>query len=476
MTGMSHAATGRIGAGAVSAGVANGVANGVGRGIGHGVGRGAAHRAGAFAALVTAASSYLVAAGAQGAVIAAWNLNGVDPLQTTVFAATTGAGTLDFSGLGASASALQGTALGAQKGELAGESLAVVGTLGNGTSMRLDFETFGYRDLTLSFATRRSATGASANRIEYWSGFTWLTAAEFTSNATAWEVVTVKLAAQDFLEKIWPMSEVSSALDAQKEAIATFYEMVSAGRPFLELSQWFDALAGKLLFSDVMIDGYVVRLTQPQARAAFVASAASPTEGLTPEELPVCIARTACDKYKGVTPMGPGAKVTGFLANLLGEDDEEDVVLAATGGQALAPPPAKKESSQAKAAPEEEAYEEEEPYDENEDAYDDEGSSAPKGGSGRSVQEEYEEGYDEEEPYEEESKSKTPTPERPTGQTDKSRGKRARAGGSDGNGREALSQIEELLPQLSLEHKKELQERIAELIEMHELRSMINQR
>jgi len=124
----------------------------------------------------------------------------------------------------------------------------------------------------------------------------------------------------------------------------------------------------------------------------------------------------------------------------------------------------------------EEAYEEEEPYDENEDAYDDEGSSAPKGGSGRSVQEEYEEGYEEEEPYEDESKSKTPTPERPTGQADKSRGKRARAGGSDGNGREALSQIEELLPQLSLEHKKELQERIAELIEMHELRSMINQR
>lgn len=197
MTGMSHAATGRIGAGAVSAGVANGVATGTATGVG----RGAAHRAGAFAALVTAASSYLVADGAQGAVIAAWNLNGVDPLQTTVFAATTGAGTLDFSGLGASASALQGTALGAQKGELAGESLAVVGTLGNGTSMRLDFETFGYRDLTLSFATRRSATGASANRIEYWSGFTWLTAAEFTSNATAWEVVTVKLAAQDFLEK-----------------------------------------------------------------------------------------------------------------------------------------------------------------------------------------------------------------------------------------------------------------------------------
>jgi len=151
--------------------------------------------------------------------------------------------------------------------------------------------------------------------------------------------------AQEFTEKTWPMAEVQSALDAQKEAISTFYEMVSAGRPFLELGQWFEALSGKLLFSDVSIDGFVVRLTEPQARAAFFASAASPTEGLTPEELPVCIARTACDKYKGVTPMGAGAKVTGFLSNLLGEDDEEDVVLAATGGQALAPPPTKKESA-----------------------------------------------------------------------------------------------------------------------------------
>jgi MYXO-CTERM domain-containing protein len=186
MTGMSHAAIGRSGADEGDRGAVRG--------------RGAVqHRAHIGGVGVLAALA--IAVGANGAVIAAWNLNGVDPLQNTVFGATTGAGTLDFSGLGASASTLQGTVLGAQKGELAGEALAVVGTLGNGTSMRLDFETFGYRDLTLSFATRRSATGASANRIEYWSGFTWLTAAEFTSNATTWEVVTVKLATADFLEK-----------------------------------------------------------------------------------------------------------------------------------------------------------------------------------------------------------------------------------------------------------------------------------
>lgn len=130
--------------------------------------------------------------GADGAVVAAWNMNGVSPLQDTVMAASTGAGTLDFGGLGATATALQGTVLGAQKGELAGDALAAVGTLANGTSFRLDFETFGYRELTVSFATRRSATGASLNRLEYWSGFAWLTAMQFSSNATTWELVSFK--------------------------------------------------------------------------------------------------------------------------------------------------------------------------------------------------------------------------------------------------------------------------------------------
>ena len=90
----------------------------------------------------------------------------------------------------------------------------------------------------------------------------------------------------------------------------------------------------------------------PQAKAAFFASAATPASGLLPDELPVCVARTACDKYKGVAPMGPGAKVTGFLANLLGDDDEEDVVLAATGGKALAAPVAKKVAEAAAPPPE----------------------------------------------------------------------------------------------------------------------------
>ena len=132
---------------------------------------------------------------AEAAVIASWNLNGIDPLQNTVVSASTGVGTLDFGGLGSTATTLQGTTLGALKGELAGDSLAAIGTLANGTSMRFDFETTGYQDLTVSFATRRSATGASSNRIECWTGLAWETVLQFTSNATTWELVSVKLGA-----------------------------------------------------------------------------------------------------------------------------------------------------------------------------------------------------------------------------------------------------------------------------------------
>lgn len=134
-----------------------------------------------------------VATRAEAAVVASWNLNGIDPLQNTVIGASTGVGTLDFGGLGATASVLQGTTLGALKGEAAGESLAAIGTLANGTSLRLDFETTGYQDLVVSFATRRSATGASSNRLECWTGLAWETVLNFTSNATTWELVSVKL-------------------------------------------------------------------------------------------------------------------------------------------------------------------------------------------------------------------------------------------------------------------------------------------
>lgn len=145
-------------------------------------------------AMVVAVMAVVLGARAQAAVVASWNLNGIDPLQNTVVGASTGVGTLDFGGLGATASVLQGTTLGALKGEVAGDALAAIGTLANGTSMRLDFATAGYQNLVVSFATRRSATGASSNRLECWTGLAWETVFSFASNATTWELLSVNLA------------------------------------------------------------------------------------------------------------------------------------------------------------------------------------------------------------------------------------------------------------------------------------------
>ena len=89
-------------------------------------------------------------------------------------------------------------------------------------------------------------------------------------------------------------------------------------------SQWIGELSSKLLLSDLRVDGWAVRLTEPQARAAFLSSARAPREGLTPEELPACIARCGFEKYMRVEPMGAGAKVAAFLENLLKGVDEDE--------------------------------------------------------------------------------------------------------------------------------------------------------
>ena len=63
-----------------------------------------------------------------------------------------------------------------------------------------------------------------------------------------------------------------------------------------------------------------------QARLSFYSSAESPRKGLLPHELPGCIARAACDKYRNVEALSHGAKVRAFVHNLLGLADEHEVL------------------------------------------------------------------------------------------------------------------------------------------------------
>lgn len=134
---------------------------------------------------------------AEAALLAAWNLNALDPASGSLVAASSGMGTLDCTGLGTGLGVMQGTTLGAQPGDLAGNALAIVGNAFNQASFRVEVATEGFTGLSLSFATRRSSTGFASNRLEYWGGLGWSTLASFGSNPTAWEVQTYSLESLD---------------------------------------------------------------------------------------------------------------------------------------------------------------------------------------------------------------------------------------------------------------------------------------
>lgn len=140
------------------------------------------------AAICSAALSALVAGAANASLIASWNLNGIMAGDPPVVAASTGSGTLDCTALTPGYTVMQGTTLGALPGETAGNALAIVGTDANKSAFYFDLGAVGARELTVSFAVRRSTTGFASNRLDYWSGFSWISFANFGASTTAWEL------------------------------------------------------------------------------------------------------------------------------------------------------------------------------------------------------------------------------------------------------------------------------------------------
>jgi hypothetical protein len=142
-----------------------------------------------------AAVMALGAAGtAAGDVIAHWNFNGFG-FETGTVPATVGAGSFDFRGVLGGASSMTGTMLNGLTGAVAGEAFAVVGSTYNGRYVQIDFASLGQPDLSLSFATRRSGTGFSNNRIDALLDGAWITVASFNPSSTDWGVFSVDLAA-----------------------------------------------------------------------------------------------------------------------------------------------------------------------------------------------------------------------------------------------------------------------------------------
>jgi len=137
---------------------------------------------------------------ARGEVIAAWNMNGFVPGSNNSIAASTGLGSLDIAPFGDGIGTLLGTSLGAVKGDLAGESLSIVGNGYNGQALTFGFDASMHRDLTVSFAVRRSSTGFATNRLEWWSGSKWTTLATFGASSTTWDLRSFDFSAIDAMD------------------------------------------------------------------------------------------------------------------------------------------------------------------------------------------------------------------------------------------------------------------------------------
>jgi MYXO-CTERM domain-containing protein len=137
---------------------------------------------------------------AHGEVIAAWNMNGFVPGSAGAIAASTGIGSVDVTPFGDGVGTLLGTSLGALEGDIAGDSLSIAGNSYNGLSLTFGFDASMHRDLSVSFAVRRSSTGFTTNRIEWWSGSKWTTLATFGASTTTWDLRSFDFSAVDAMD------------------------------------------------------------------------------------------------------------------------------------------------------------------------------------------------------------------------------------------------------------------------------------
>lgn len=155
-------------------------------------------QAGAMTCAQRTAMAAVMAIGAAGTaagdVVAHWNFNGFGS-ETGTVPATVGTGSFDFRGVLGGASSMTGTVLNGLTGAVAGEAFGVVGSAYNGRYVQIDFTSLGQPDLSLSFATRRSGTGFSNNRIDALLDGAWTTVASFNPSSTDWGVFSVDLAA-----------------------------------------------------------------------------------------------------------------------------------------------------------------------------------------------------------------------------------------------------------------------------------------
>jgi hypothetical protein len=143
------------------------------------------------AAILLGVATIVASDAAQAELVAAWNFNAVEPIGT--LDANAGKGWIDLGDIGGTADLFSGTLDNAIDGWDAGDALGLRGTAEGGwlTLFAGIDPSFGEqaREVVVSFATRRSATGFAQLRLDAWGGGGWTEVATAEVGAD-WSVST----------------------------------------------------------------------------------------------------------------------------------------------------------------------------------------------------------------------------------------------------------------------------------------------
>ena len=133
-------------------------------------------------------------------ILAAWDFENVEPGSLTVDASY-GSGVLDLGTLGAVSTTFQGTTLNAPFDWGPGNALAFVGLPSEGGGMTISADDV-LGPVDVSFAARRSPTGARWVDAEFWDGRGWVPAATFEV-ADDWMVYAFEIPKSPALDRIF---------------------------------------------------------------------------------------------------------------------------------------------------------------------------------------------------------------------------------------------------------------------------------
>lgn len=150
----------------------------------------------AFATLLTVGRGGDAAA----EIVAAWDFDNVEPGSLTVDASH-GFGVIDLGSLGAVSTTFQGTTLNAPFDWGPGNALAFVGAPSEGGGMTISVDDV-VGPVAVSFAARRSPTGARWVDAEFWDGRGWVPAATFETGGD-WMVHAFEVPKPSELDRVF---------------------------------------------------------------------------------------------------------------------------------------------------------------------------------------------------------------------------------------------------------------------------------